>query len=412
MDTSNKGGDTNNKGFKVAIIFSITLLLVVIITIVLIYNTNEHFQKNINDLLSNMPGFVGDHYKNLPTEMERNEKINYLSSYFLDIESSISADKIYIIKKDDENLYIDLVRAMNSISMSKTEDIVLAIRNMELRKDLLFSLYEDVQEDEKQQFLSQVSRISSQDLQISLLEIESKYTNKEFLEIIGELNNEKIGEILYYTDPEIRNYILKTFQSNKRILVNDILLKIDNELNTLIDMARLYETKPIDTSLNAIGSTGNYSIDKLAIIYSNLSVLKSAELLSNIEDEKFLEDLFSSIIRSEQLYKTTTNITKDISKAMEFLNEYNSKIKDLVIIYEKMTPSKVAEIVSRMIDNTDNITSIELTSEEVYQLSDKIIIIDVLLKMKNQTLSKVLDFMESDKASQITRLLAEPKNGE
>ncbi|WP_143598530.1 hypothetical protein [Tissierella sp. P1] len=141
-----------------------------------------------------------------------------------------------------------------------------------------------------------------------------------------------------------------------------------------------------------------------------MSVLKSAELLSNIKDEKFIEDLFASIMREEKLTNSDTNITGDISKAMEFLNEYGNKVKDLVAIYEKMSPDKVAKIVEQMIKNNDTITSFELSSEEVYELSDSSIIIDVLSQMKNQTLSKVLDFMEPDKASQITRLLAKPKN--
>ncbi|OZV12904.1 hypothetical protein CIW83_06740 [Tissierella sp. P1] len=139
-------------------------------------------------------------------------------------------------------------------------------------------------------------------------------------------------------------------------------------------------------------------------------MLKSAELLSNIKDEKFIEDLFASIMREEKLTNSDTNITGDISKAMEFLNEYGNKVKDLVAIYEKMSPDKVAKIVEQMIKNNDTITSFELSSEEVYELSDSSIIIDVLSQMKNQTLSKVLDFMEPDKASQITRLLAKPKN--
>ena len=115
-------------------------------------------------------------------------------------------------------------------------------------------------------------------------------------------------------------------------------------------------------------------------------------------------------MREEELTKSDTSITGDISRAMEFLNEYGNKVKDLVAIYEKMSPDKVAKIVEQMIKNTSTITSIELNSEEIYELSDSIIIIDVLSKMKNQTLSKVLDFMEPDKASQVTRLLAKPKN--
>lgn len=400
------------KGSRVAIILLIFLIAVPIVIVSLIYNSNKTFKNSVNNMLSKMPGIFGEHFRNYPTEIERDGKINYLSKYFLNLDPAISADKIYIVKKDDEKLYVDIIRSMNSISTSKTEEIVLKVRNMELRKDLLFSIHDDAQEDEKNQFLSEVSRIEKQDILISLLEVEKRFTDREFLKILNELKVDKIGEILFYTDYEIKDYILNTFKGNRRVLIEGYIFEKNNEENILIDIAKLYETKPIDSAILAIGNTDNYSMNKLGTIYKNLSVLKSAELLSNIKDEKFLEDLFSSIMREEVLTKSDINITKDINKTMEFLNEYSAKVKDLVVIYEKMSPGKIAKIVENMIKNTETITSFELNSEEIYKLSDSIIIIDVLSKMKNQTLSKVLDFMEPDVASQITRLLAKPKSGD
>lgn len=400
------------KGFKIAIILLIVSITVPLMIVSLIYNSNKTFKNSVNSIFSKMPGAIGEHFRNYPTEIEREEKINYLSKYFLNLDSGISADKIYIIKKDDEKLYIDIIRSMNSISTSKTEEIVVKVRNMELRKDLLFSIHEDAQEDEKKQFLSEVSRIEKQDILISLLEVEKRFKDREFLKVLDELKVEKIGEILFYTDYEIKDYILNTFKGNKKVLVEGYIFEKTNEENILIDIAKLYETKPVDVAILAIGNTDNYSINKLGTIYKNLSVLKSAELLSTIKDEKFLEELFSSIMREESLTKSDTNITKDINRAMEFINEYNTKIKDLVVIYEKMSPANIAKIVENMMQNTKTITSFELNSAEIYELSDSIIIVDVLSKMKNQTLSKVLDFMDAEKASQITRLLVRPKNSD
>ncbi|WP_406242154.1 MotE family protein [Tissierella carlieri] len=400
----------DNKLSNIVIILLISLIAIPLAIVGLIYNTNKNFKNDVNNLLSKMPGSVGEHFRNYPTEVEKSEKIDYLSSYFINLDANTAADKMYIIKKDDEKLYIDILRVMNSISIPKTEEIVLKIRNMELRKDLLFSLYDDAQKEEKERFLSEVSRVEKQDIMTSLLETEKRFSDREFLKILAEIKTDKLGEVLYYIDSDIRNYILDTFKEDKKMLVEAIIYEKTNEVNTLIDIAKVYETKPIDVAIDAIGNTNNYSLYKLGIIYKNLSVLKSAELLSNIKDEKFIEDLFASIMREEKLTNSDTNITGDISKAMEFLNEYGNKVKDLVAIYEKMSPDKVAKIVEQMIKNNDTITSFELSSEEVYELSDSSIIIDVLSQMKNQTLSKVLDFMEPDKASQITRLLAKPKN--
>lgn len=411
MDTTNAQKDKkSNTVSKIIIIILITLIAITLAIIGLIYNNNKSFKNNVDNLLTKLPGSIGGHFRNLPTEIEREENIEYLSSYFINLDSNIAADKMYIIKKDDEKLYIDIIRGMNSISVAKTEEIVVKVRNMELRKDLLFSIYDEVQREETEKFYSEVSRFEKQDILKSLLETEKRFSDREFLKIIGEVKADKLSEVLYYIDSDIRSYILDSFKESKRTLIEGIIYEKTNEVNTLIDIAKVYETKPIDVTINVIGNTDTYSLYKLGIIYKNLSVLKSAELLSNIKDEKFIEELFASIMREEELTKSDTNITGDISRAMEFLNEYGNKIKDLVAIYEKMSPGKVAKIVEQMMQNTKAITSFELNSEEVYELSDSVIIIDVLSKMKNQTLSKVLDFMESDKASQVTRLLARPKN--
>lgn len=410
METANVQNNKKRKTSKILIIVFVSLIAIPIAIIILVYNSNKNFKNSVNKLLWNMPGSIGEHFRNYPTEIEKSEKINYLSNYYISLDSNIAADKMYIIKKDDEELYTEIVRGMNSISVPKTEEIVIKVRNMELRKDLLFSIYDDAQKEEKESFLSEVTRFEKQDILTSLLEIEKRFSDREFLKIIDEVKVDKLGEVLYYVDADIRNYILDTFKPNKKMLIEGTIYEKTNEVKTLIDIAKVYETKPIDASVTAIGNTNNYSLNKLGIIYRNLSVLKSAELLSNIKDEKFIEELFAAIMREEELTKSDTSITGDISRAMEFLNEYGNKVKDLVAIYEKMSPDKVAKIVEQMIKNTSTITSIELNSEEIYELSDSIIIIDVLSKMKNQTLSKVLDFMEPDKASQVTRLLAKPKN--
>ena len=67
-------------------------------------------------------------------------------------------------------------------------------------------------------------------------------------------------------------------------------------------------------------------MEELAIIYSNLSTLKSSKILSNIEDEGFIQDLFSSIIRYEGLIKSEENITQKISKGIEFSKNTMKKL--------------------------------------------------------------------------------------
>lgn len=408
MDAS-EGKKQKVKPFKIVLILILVFVVLPIIVLSIMYNSNKAFKQSMNNAFSKMPGPIGGYFSNYPTEEEKDNKIDYLGRHFLDLEANIAADKIYIIKKEDEELYFDLIRDMNSISSKKTEEIVLKIRNMELRKDVLISTYEKARDEEKEKMLSQVTRIENQDLLLSLIEVENKFTNKDFLEILNELNENKLSELLYYIDDDISDYILNTFKEDKSSEIQRLIYKLEKDEEDLKDVAKLYETKPIDKVTNEIGSFESYSIEELGIIYMNLSDIKAAELLYSIADEKFTEELFVSIARQEALRKSEENIIENISKAMEFISEYNMKIKDLAQTYEKMTPGHIAKIVEKMIDETETVTFLELKDENVYNLSDKLIIIDVLSNIKSQTLSKVLDFMEAEVASKVTRELAKPK---
>ncbi len=84
------------------------------------------------------------------------------------------------------------------------------------------------------------------------------------------------------------------------------------------------------------------------------------------------------------------------------------KIDDLVSVYEKMNPSKVAKIVEKMMDNDTTVTYLEIFSEPAYEITDSTIVIDVLSRMGNKTLSSIMNYISTDKASKLTQMLVEP----
>lgn len=409
MDSANiNETEKRSPKLRFLIILLIVLLLIPISILTLFYNLNQTFKRNANEFLSKMPGALGNYFANIPTEMERREKIQYLSEYYLELDPNTAAEKIYILKKDDEKLYVELIKSMNSISFTKTEEIINRIRNMELRKDLLFSVYEEVLKEEEEKFLSEVTRIENQDIILSIREIENNYSDRDFLRVLEEVNIDTLGEILYYVDSDLQDYILSSFNHSKKNAILSVINRKTKEIIDLEEIAKVYETKPIDVAIDILGNTDTYSMDELAIIFSNLSVLKSSEILSKVEDENFIQDLFSSIIRYEGLRNSELNITQNISKGIEFFNEYSEKINDLVMIYDKMSPERVAKIVESMIGNTNPIASLELEEENILEISDRDIIIDVLSKLRKQNQSRILDYMEPETASLLTRLLASP----
>lgn len=392
----------------------VTVFIIIPLAILsLIYFNNVNFRSRVNNLLGKLPGVTGEYFRTIPTEEEREDKKLFLADYFLSLDPKIAADKLYIVKKDDERLYSEIVRLMNSKAPSKTEEIIKLIRNMELRKDLLFSIHDEIQEEKRSQFMEEVNRLESQDLLLTINEIENRIEmdsafEEKLPDLIALMDESRAADILFYIDEGIKDRILYSLSNDKKTSLESKISEKMIKQNNLIDLAAFYELKPVEVAIEEIGNTENYSVDELALIYKNLSVLKSGEILSKLDDDDFIQDLFTSIRRIEDLMGEEASITNEISKSIQFLTEYNRKIDDLVLVYEKMNPDRVAKIVEQMIDNNATVTALEINSEPVLEISDASIAIDVLSRMKNKSVSNIMNYISTDKASRLTQLLAKP----
>lgn len=372
----------------------------------LIYFNNKTFKSKANNLLGKLPGAVGEYFRFSPTEREQEDKKIALANYYLSLDPSIAADKLYVIKINDEKLYSEVIRMMNSNSSSKTEDIIKLVRNMELRKNLLFSIYDEIQEEKKNLFKDEVVRLENQDILSTIKEIESGRISKEDLpEIINIMREDRAVDILYYIDESIKDDIIYSLDDKKRATLDSKLLIKSNTYNTLADLGSLYEVKPIEVAIEEIGNTENYSIEELGIIYKNLSILKSAEILSRLEEDSFIQDLFASIRREERLEGKEDTITRNISKSIQFIAEYNNNIDELVMVYEKMESDKVAKIVEKMMANNNTVTALEINLEPVFEISDASVVIDILSRMRNKKLSSIMNYINDELASKLTQML-------
>lgn len=403
----------NNKRGKRKWVIILTAIVLPILILSLLYFNNMSFKLRVNNLLSRVPGGIGDRFKTLPTDFDSQEKKVFLADYYLSLEPADAADKLYIIKKDDEQLYSEIIRLMNSNSSSKTSEIITLVRSLESRKDLLSSIYDEVQAEKEKQFQGEVSRLESQDLTLTIHEIENRYEKeadfKERLpQILSQMNENRVVNILFYIEDSLRGEILNKLDRDLKARLDNKLVSKNMERNNLISLASFYEAKPSDELLDEIGNSEKFSFEELGIIYKNLSILKSAEVLSQIEDDGFKEQLFTAIRREEELTGEESSVINDISRAVQFMTEYNSKIDDLVSIYNRMSPDRVARIVEKMMENEDTVTSLEINSEPLYEISDATIIVDVLSRMNNKTLSNIMDNMKTDNASKLTQMLARP----
>ncbi|WP_069649609.1 hypothetical protein [Caloranaerobacter ferrireducens] len=405
-----------NSGNK---IITIVIVIFLILTIPIgvfatIYYKVDSFRTLVNNQLKDAPGFVGEYFSSYPTEEEIEAKKMFLIEYFNKIDINSAADKLYIIKKDDNKLYNEIVKLMNSKYPSKTVDIIKLIRDMELRKDLLFSLYDEIQKEEQDNIKKEAERLQKMDSYLALKEIKEKINSStdeqdKVAYIINNMDDKKVVEILYYLGDDERKLILSKLSSidkDKMYILKSYLLEKEMKYEEFKNLAKIYEGKNSYEAYKILGNTEKYSISDLAKIYINLSLEKAADILKYSGDKDFVEELFYNIRHEELLTGSKENITIKLSQIIDYIKEYEEKLNNLVLIYEKMDAKDVANIIEKLIVNDKELTALKIDSISYYTVSDSKLAIDILRRLKKTTVSEVLKNLNDRKAAEITRKLA------
>ncbi|MTI47991.1 hypothetical protein [Sporosalibacterium faouarense] len=395
---------------KIILIFTLVLIGLPLGVSTLVYYTNDTFEVAVNDYLRDAPGFIGTHFEKIPTDDEREKKISDLSQHYIELEPERAAEKLYIIKKDDEVLFNDIKDMMNSMSSNKTKEILASIRNLEIRDDMLVSVYGEMETEKENALDTEVERYESMETNLAIDEISSKIdSDPSFLSEIGKImegmDPNIASSILYYLGQEDRTLILSMVKENSRENINSLLAEKTFKENKLIDLADIYEAKDLETSFAEIGNTQGHTIDELATIYMNLTPKKAGEILFKSDDKEFVDSLLNGIRDQERLKGITDSKALKISRVFSYLTDYNNKIDELVEVYEKMEPDVLGDIVTNMLRKDNELSSFQIDTNELYRVSDASIIMDVLRKMNKSTVSDVLSNMSSIKAAELSRKL-------
>ncbi|WP_427338636.1 hypothetical protein [Caloranaerobacter sp. DY30410] len=402
-----------NKIVSIVVIIFLTLTIPIGVLATIYYKVDS-FRTLVNNQLKDAPGFVGEYFSRYPTEEEIEAKKMFLIEYLNKIDINSAADKLYIIKKDDNKLYNEIIRLMNSKYPSKTVDMIKLIREMELRKDLLFSLYDEIQKEEQDNIKKEAERLQKMDSYLALKEIKEKInssTNEQdkVAYIINNMDDKKVVEILYYLSDDEKKLILSKLSSidkDKMYILKSYLLEREMKYEEFRNLAKIYAGKNSYEAYKILGNTEKYSIGDLAKIYMNLPLKKAADILKYSEDKDFIEELFYNIRHEELLTGSKENITVKLSQIIDYIKEYEEKLNDLVLIYEKMDAKDVANIIEKLIVNDKKLTALEIDSISYYTVSDSKLAIDILRRLKKTTVSEVLKNLNDRKAAEITRKLA------
>lgn len=386
-----------------------------LITMLLLYNFSDTVKNSTNRVLRKTP-IIKNIVGSFPTSEELSSRQQTIAKHYIeDLDIKSAADKLYIVKKEDDKLYRALVSRMDKLSTDKTKSILKEVRTLELRKDLTANLYEDVEDEKITNIKDIAAKLEGMNTRVAVEEINKGdiVTEEEFTKALVYMNDSAAVDILYYLDGGARSNILFKLSNenmNRKQELQNLLSEKrvkEEELNfTSIKMAEMYSVKNPEESIKEIGNSEDYSIDLLSRIYMNLTPDKSAEILVNSEDEEFLTELFDEIRKKEELLGMDQAIGVTINNIMTYLKQYKQKVSDLTVIYDKMEPEEAASTLEKLIKNKDSITVFTIAEEEGYKLSDYTVAVDIMKKMKGTKLAKIFESMTPELRAQITKILA------
>jgi Mg/Co/Ni transporter MgtE len=228
----------------------------------------------------------------------------------------------------------------------------------------------------------------------------------ELVTLLKQIDNQKVAYWMYFMNPadqvEIMNKIDRPYKNALRTILYDMKSKDDN----LMNKANVFEVKDLDTTLSEIGSAEFYPVEDLAVIYSNLSLTKSSEVLKNVSDEEFKKNLLESISKREKLTSDSNKIAENLEKTLDYLQEYDKKIQELADIYNRMTTAEVVKIVEKMMINDQRLEYFDMNGIEGIELTDEKIILDILDKLGKTKVSEIINQLDTRKATELTRKLA------
>ncbi|MBB6216476.1 flagellar motility protein MotE (MotC chaperone) [Anaerosolibacter carboniphilus] len=410
--------ENENQGLsigKIVIIVILVFTFVPISVLSILYFTNENFKYIANGHLGNAPGAIGKYFQSFPTRDEREAQKRNVANYLLDLDTSRAADKLILIKKEDNALFSDLIKIMSEKNAKKTEPILELIRDNSIKKDILTSTIEQINSEKKLSLSEQAKyyeTLSAASLvqEINRVLMDGAVSFRDMGLIIEQMNEKIAVSVLNNLDEEMALKILSNFDSlEKGKKLQEIVAQMKDKERSLVSSAQIYNTELPEKLINDLGQVKKYKLEELSVLYRNMSILQGAQILSRVEDKDFKLNLLNKIKEDEIVREGNDLVTSDLIKATKMFEEYNRKISDLVNVYKKMEPQQIADLISKLYKNNNGVSKYSFENGESFNITDKDLAIEVLRKLSEKVTAQVLAGLDADLASEISKSLALPK---
>ena len=393
--------------FKKILIVLMAFLFITITTIVIIYFTNESFQYTTNNFLTLLPGSFGEHFKGLPTKVEKENIKLQVAKYYITLEDDRLLDKLLIIKGEDSDLYNDLLILLSRENPIKMKNIREKLRIKELEGNLLNRVLEEI-DDEKQEIISDYTKYyTSLKLPEAISELERTFDNgeikaEELAGLFENLSKEESAKYLYYLNSNLVENVKHKIKNNKLKDIEKEMEALKSKENHLKVLAKTYEEESLKTQIEDLGKDNKFNLKDLAVIYTNINIKTAGKILSEIEDNEFTSSLYEEINTLETLNREEVNTSTYIAEIAKIHRNYYDKVDELGEIYKKVSLEELVDVIEGMVISNKIFKKHTIDSEEITFTRENLAI-DILKKLPYKRAAEILEILKVERRIDVTQ---------
>lgn len=398
--------------------FLIVLLIMIIVPLLIItglYFGFAPFREIANEVFSNLPGSLGESFRNIPNEEEVKEEIALVSDYLLKADTEKAVDKLVIAENSDKKTFDLLIADMNRQDPNRTSMLLGEIRKRKLSKSPIASTLDKIREEEEENNKMDAELISTLSIYAQVDAVKKILdggvdTHMRVAKILENLPEKNATEILYNLKEDDRSMIIKELDSKKSLEYKKKLYDTEKKLSDLTNTARLLKDKNADELSTIVGVGSTYTDEELIAIFREFGAKKAGEVLAKVRDDKFTDKIVNGIKDEEILDNKVDTYTENLIQALNIYREYDDKMLRLVSSYKEMDERRVAETVKTLYWSTGISKTYNLKNGEEITISDEDLALDLLRSFPPKKVASILSHLDNRIASDIFTKLALPKS--
>ncbi|MEN1759448.1 hypothetical protein [Anoxynatronum sibiricum] len=402
--------DEKTGSFKTILIVVLVVLLIPIVTIGVLYVSNESFKQSTNNVLSLIPGPAGNYFRSLPTPEDQDVLKRDIARHYITMDQDRIVDKLLVIRAEDEQLYQDLLLMMNRENPRKMADVTEKLQRAFVNDDTLVRILEEVEQD----LLARSSALSSY---FTSLTRPNAVNEIQRMHRSGEIRSEELGQLFHQFAPAQAAYYMRYLddslvQQVRNQLPGSLLSEIDKQVafqlsheQVLIQQSNLYSRKRVDELIPLLTTENEHPLTDLAFLYHQMSVSKGGRILARSEDPEMMQQLLKEMMQLEQLVESRDGRTNQLTEAVSVYQDYNRKVQELVAVYQRMDLAELAPLVERMLVSNTIVQQHIFSPEDQIVITEEQLVIDVLNKMKPALISELLGQLSTPRAVLLSQKL-------